>query len=77
MTGFYRLADLKIEITSTYRYIHDFCRDYRVEEGGCPPDFAVRPAQADIEYERKKPLRLCCDADRSGFLRRNKKPPHA
>lgn len=54
MTGIYRLADLNIEITSAYRYIHDFCRDYRIEEAGCLPDFAVHPTRAEIEFERRK-----------------------
>ena len=54
MTGMYRLADLNIEITSVYRYIHDFCKDYREEEEGCFPDFSVRPTRNEIEFERKK-----------------------
>lgn len=54
MTGLYRLADLNIEITSVCRYIHDFCRDYRVDGDGCFPDFSVRPTRAEIEFERKK-----------------------
>ncbi|MBR4551109.1 MAG: hypothetical protein IKO13_02330 [Oscillospiraceae bacterium] len=54
MTGIYRLADLNIEIVSCYPYIHDFCRDYRIEETSCIPDFTVRPTQAELEFERRK-----------------------
>ena len=58
MIQIYRFADRIIEIHPVSDYIHEFCREYRVEsEPDSPqmiPDFSVTTTQADIDYERAK-----------------------
>ncbi len=46
-----RLADKIIEITSLYRYIEDYCKEYISTDA---PDFSICITKNDIDFERAK-----------------------
>jgi hypothetical protein len=48
--GCYRIADVVIEIRSIYGYVHQMCRDYRVDVQ--IPDIIIETTKEDIIYER-------------------------
>lgn len=50
MTANYKLADLVVEISSVYDYVHEMCKDYRTDE---PAKYFVRTTQEDCEEEQR------------------------
>lgn len=50
MTAKYKLADLVVEISSVYDYVHKMCRDYRTDE---PAAYFVETTQEDCEEEQR------------------------
>ena len=52
MIGKYRFADKIIEITSMYPDVHEYCRDYAVEDERC--DIKVTTTLSDIRFEKEK-----------------------
>lgn len=50
MKAIYHIADLNIEISSVYQYVHLLCSDYR---GYGFPSLVVHVTQKDLERERK------------------------
>ena len=51
MTEIYRIAEKNIEITSIYSQVHSYCELYKTTG---TPDFIIKTAQADIDFEREK-----------------------
>ena len=54
MTKTYKIAGKKIQISSVYERVHEYCKDYL---SGGTPDFTVEITQDDIEYERLRSAR--------------------
>ena len=52
MIGFYRLAELNIEIKSLHEEVHKLCRDYVSDSP--ETDFTVETCQADIVFEHER-----------------------
>ena len=50
ITGYYKIADRIIKITSFYENVHTLCSDYRVD-GGVSCDIEVEVARGDIDFE--------------------------
>ena len=55
MTNTYRIAELRIRITSIHGDVHRLCAEYRVNDG--PVDIAVETTEEDISYERLRSAR--------------------
>lgn len=47
----YKMADKVVEVTSHYRDVHEYCKDYITNE---PEDFSITISPEDIEFEREK-----------------------
>ena len=54
MTCTYLIAGMAVSITSIYRDVHEYCRDYAADAA---PELAVATTRADIEFERERSLR--------------------
>ena len=54
MIGKYRFADRIIEITSMYPDVHEYCRDYAVEDEAVRADIKVATTLLDIRFEKEK-----------------------
>ena len=53
ITGYYKIADRMIRITSFYEDVHSLCSDYRInDETSC--DIEVTVGRSDIDYEIKR-----------------------
>ena len=52
MVGFYRIADKIIRVESLFEDVHEYCREYAVEQQ--EPDLKIVIRQEDLAYERKK-----------------------
>lgn len=50
MTANYKLADLVVEISSVYDFVHKMCKDYRTDE---PAEYFVKTTQEDCDEERR------------------------
>jgi hypothetical protein len=48
--GYYKIADIVIEICSIYGYIHQMCQNYKVDIQ--TPDIIIETTKEDIMYER-------------------------
>ncbi len=55
MTNLYRIAGLRIRISSLYEDVHRLCEKYRVEEG--PEDIVAETTEEDIAFERLRSAR--------------------
>ena len=54
MIATYKIANKNIQISSIYKSIHEYCRDYRTVE---THDFTVEISPSDIDFEREKSAR--------------------
>ena len=53
ITGYYKIADRIIKITSFFENVHTLCSDYRVD-GDVTCDIEVEVSESDIDYEIKR-----------------------
>ena len=54
ITQTYRFAEKNIQVSSLYRYVHQYCADYQTSN---IPDFSVMTTEEDIAFEREKSRR--------------------
>lgn len=55
-TGMYLIAGKRIAVQSIYPDVHDYCADYRTEDGG-EADLSVTVTQQQIAFERERSVR--------------------
>lgn len=65
MTAKYKLADLVVEISSVYEYVHRMCKDYRTDE---PAEYFVSTTQEHCDEERR--------ISESNDIKEGRKPIH-